>query len=57
MNLPGRFLMKDPVRNVWHEFGHTKACDKTLQGTVGDCLRKFRGRVSLQQQQEGAVGL
>ncbi len=29
MNPPGRFLMIDPIRNVWNEIGDEKACDKT----------------------------
>jgi hypothetical protein len=31
MNPPGRFLMIDPIRNVWNEIGEEKACDKTSQ--------------------------
>ncbi len=31
MNPPGRFLKKDPIRDVWHEIGNAKAHEKTMQ--------------------------
>ncbi len=63
MNPPGRFLMKDPIRNVWHEIGDEKARDKTSQALRENALNvrkqmeeEIQEKSRVQQQQEAEEG-